>query len=77
MNAGTLRFAVTDLLDEDGSYKGLLLGIRDVTADGEVDRLKSDFIAKISHELKTPLTSMKGSLQFVLKKGKWLDRSRT
>ena len=67
-----VRFAVTDLLDEDGSYKGLLLGIRDVTADSEVDRLKSDFIAKISHELKTPLTSMKGSLQFMLKKGKWL-----
>jgi len=67
-----LRFSTTDLLDEKGAYKGLLLGIRDVTADGEVDRLKSDFIAKVSHELKTPLTSMKGSLQFVLKKGKWL-----
>jgi len=67
-----LRFNATGLLDEKGAYKGLLLGIRDVTADGEVDRLKSDFIAKVSHELKTPLTSMKGSLQFVLKKGKWL-----
>jgi two-component system, OmpR family, sensor histidine kinase VicK len=67
-----LRFAVTELLDDNGSYRGLLLGIRDVTADDEIDRLKSDFIAKISHELKTPLTSMKGSLQFVLKKGKWL-----
>lgn len=67
-----LRFAITDLLDERGFCRGALLAIRDVTTDGEVDRLKSDFIAKVSHELKTPLTSMKGSLQFILKKGKWL-----
>jgi len=67
-----LRFAVIDLQGEEEFFGGFLLGIRDVTADGEVDRLKSGFIAKVSHELKTPLTSMKGSLQFILKKGKWL-----
>lgn len=67
-----LRFTVTDFMDERGTCRGMLMGIRDVTADGEVDRLKSGFIAKVSHELKTPLTSMKGSLQFILKKGKWL-----
>lgn len=71
-NRRRLRFAVTDLRDEGGSGRGFLLGVRDVTADEEVDRLKSGFIAKVSHELKTPLTSMKGSLQFILKKGKWL-----
>ncbi len=71
-NRRRLRFAVTDLKDDTGSSRGLLLGIRDITVDSEVDRLKSGFIAKVSHELKTPLTSMKGSLQFILKKGKWL-----
>lgn len=67
-----LRFALTALGEGKESGKGFLLGVRDVTTDGEVDRLKSGFIAKVSHELKTPLTSMKGSLQFILKKGKWL-----
>jgi PAS domain S-box-containing protein len=66
------RFALIDLRFEDGASRGILLGVRDITADREVDRLKSGFIAKVSHELKTPLTSMKGSLQFILKKGKWL-----
>ncbi len=66
---GRLRISIAMLGNESG---GLLLGIRDVSREGEVDRLKSDFIATVSHELKTPLTSMKGSLQFILKKGKWL-----
>lgn len=67
-----LRISITCLLDERDQHRGLLLAIRDVSREGEVDRLKSDFIATVSHELKTPLTSMKGSLQFILKKGKWL-----
>jgi len=68
----SLRFAVIDLQGEQKLFEGFLLTIRDVSTEGEVDRLKSGFIAKVSHELKTPLTSMKGSLQFILKKGKWL-----
>lgn len=67
-----LRISIHQLLDDTDCFRGLLLGIRDVTRETEVDRLKSDFIATVSHELKTPLTSMKGSLQYILKKGKWL-----
>ncbi|NVN98963.1 MAG: PAS domain S-box protein [Geobacteraceae bacterium] len=71
-NRRSLRFTVTVLSYKKDGEKGLLMGVRDVTTDGELDRLKSGFIAKISHELKTPLTSMQGSLQYILKKGKWL-----
>jgi len=71
-NRRKLRFTVTGLSEKGESSGAFLLGVRDVTTEGDVDRLKSGFIAKVSHELKTPLTSMKGSLQFILKKGKWL-----
>jgi PAS domain S-box-containing protein len=71
-NGRNLRFTATAVSEGEVSNLSILLGVRDVTTEGEVDRLKSGFIAKVSHELKTPLTSMKGSLQFILKKGKWL-----
>ncbi len=71
-NHRQLRFTVTGLSEDSESSRAFWLGVRDVTTDGEVDGLKRGFIAKVSHELKTPLTSMKGSLQFILKKGKWL-----
>jgi len=60
------------LAGEGGEYVGLVLSVRDVTVEQEVDRMKTEFISTVSHELKTPLTSMKGSLQLLLTRGKWL-----
>jgi len=42
----------------EGAVLGVILLLRDVTSFHELDRLKSEFVATASHELKTPLTSM-------------------
>jgi PAS domain S-box-containing protein len=67
-----LKINIAPLLDEAGEFAGVVMSIRDATMEGEVDRIKTEFISTVSHELKTPLTSMKGSLQYIMTKGKLL-----
>ena len=67
-----LKINIAPLLDEDGEFAGVVMSIRDATMEGEVERIKTEFISTVSHELKTPLTSMKGSLQYIMTKGKLL-----
>jgi len=68
-----LKVNLSPFADESGAYAGVVMSIRDVTAEEEVDRMKNEFISTVSHELKTPLTSIKGSLQLILQKGSGLD----
>ncbi|MBK4730890.1 response regulator [Oxynema sp. CENA135] len=47
---------------------GSVMLIRDVTAEKQVDRMKTDFISTVSHELRTPLTSVLGFTKIIQKK---------
>jgi PAS domain S-box-containing protein len=46
-----------------------ILTVHDVTAQARADRLKSDFVATISHELRTPITPIKGYAELLLARG--------
>lgn len=47
---------------------GSVILIRDITAEKEIDRMKTDFISTVSHELRTPLTSILGFAKIIKKK---------
>jgi len=55
-----LRFTAFDVTDFENVSIGRGIIIQNVTADREVDRMKTNLIATVSHELRTPLAAIKG-----------------
>lgn len=49
----------------DGSFAGYISSCFDITEQKQDELRKNDFIAMVSHELKTPLTSISGFLQLL------------
>lgn len=54
------------LEDETGKLVGIVVLLRDVSREREVDQMKSDFVSVVSHELRTPLAAMKGAVDNLL-----------
>lgn len=61
------------LRDTRGNVLGALIVLNDVTRLKTLENIRRDFVANVSHELKTPITSIKGFLE-TLREGAWEDR---
>jgi PAS domain S-box-containing protein len=55
-----LLFSVQPLTDIDGNVIGLITVFQDVTKIKEAEKAKADFLSTMAHELRTPLSVIKG-----------------
>jgi two-component system phosphate regulon sensor histidine kinase PhoR len=62
----------TTLKDPLGKAFGVLIVVHDVTRLRQLENARRDFVANVSHELKTPITSIKGFVETLLE-GAMLD----
>jgi PAS domain S-box-containing protein len=61
-----LILTLSQVVSPQGTIMGVLAVFRDVTKEVEVDRMKSEFISTVAHELRTPMTSIKGYTDLIL-----------
>lgn len=55
-----LQLVSTPVRTSTNEFIGRLFVFHDVTKEREVDRLRTEFLSMVSHEMRTPLTSIKG-----------------
>ena len=52
-------------LKRGGKKSGVLMLINDITLQKQLESVRQDFVANVSHELKTPITSITGYLELI------------
>ena len=70
----TVLVNATPLRSEDGSeVETVVVTLQDMTSLHELEKLRAEFLATVSHELRAPLTSIKGSADTLLESFNSLD----
>ena len=69
----TALINATPILSDGGAVESMVVTLQDMADVEELERLRAEFLAMISHELRAPLTSIKGSASTVLDSSTDLD----
>ena len=74
----TTLINATPIYTDDGTeVESVVVTLQDMTSVGELERLRAEFLAMVSHELRAPLTSIKGSATTLLQASSDLDPAET
>ena len=62
----TLLLNATPIISREGAFESMVVTLQDMADVEEQERMRAEFLAMVSHELRAPLTSIKGSASTVL-----------
>ena len=62
----TTLINATPIRSEEGEVESMVVTLQDMADVEELERMRAEFLAMVSHELRAPLTSIKGSASTVL-----------
>jgi PAS domain S-box-containing protein len=72
----TLYASISAILSTEGEPIGRVAVMRDITRFKELDDLKSEFVATVSHDLRAPLTFMRGYTTMLPMVGELTDKQK-
>ena len=64
--SGAMNLFFVPFKDEINRPTGVMVVVQDITEHVKLDNMRKEFVADVSHELKTPLTSIKGFSETLL-----------
>ena len=73
----TALMNATPIQSEEGAVVSLVVTFQDMTEMRELERMRAEFLAMVSHELRSPLTSVKGSITTLLDPSIMLNSAET
>lgn len=53
------------IINQDRQISGAIVVLKDITRERQVDKMKDEFISVASHELRTPMTAIKGLISMI------------
>lgn len=61
-----LEINLSPMFHGNDEFAGILIVLHDITAVRRLERMRSEFVANVSHELKTPIAAVKGFAETLL-----------
>ena len=73
----TTLINATPIVSEEGVIETVVVTLQDLTPLEEIERQRAEFLGTVSHELRAPLTSIKGSAAALMRTPSNLDAAET
>jgi len=64
----SVRLIFAPLRQPNGAIVGAIVSASDRTPESQIERARDDFLASVAHDLRSPLTTIRGAAQLVLRR---------